>query len=85
MAEQDMMALSEKGILERVSPGELMPHGECPECGAVVHQAEVEKSVLVMAQRINHVLASDCSGRSLDDDGDRAVTSLILAGALERS
>jgi len=22
---------------ERVLPGEIMPYGECPECGAVVH------------------------------------------------
>lgn len=24
-------------LLERVAPGEIMPSGECPECGAVCH------------------------------------------------
>ncbi len=27
-------------ILERVSPGEIMPVGECPECGAVAHYSD---------------------------------------------
>lgn len=27
-------------IFERVSPGEIMPAGECPECGALCHQKE---------------------------------------------
>lgn len=26
-----------KDIFDRVDPGELMPAGECPECGALVH------------------------------------------------
>ena len=85
MARQDMNPLPEKGILERVGPGEPMPHGECPVCRAVVHQLEVPKAVLAMIRRINHVLTNDCSGRSLDDLGDRAVVATILAGVLERS
>jgi hypothetical protein len=24
-------------LLERVSPGEIMPYGQCPDCGALVH------------------------------------------------
>lgn len=28
------------GIWERVAPGELMPSGECPECGALCHPVE---------------------------------------------
>ena len=24
-------------VMERVAPGELMPYGECPDCGAVCH------------------------------------------------
>ena len=27
-------------VFERVLPGEVMPYGECPECGAVCHDAE---------------------------------------------
>ena len=27
----------EKAPLERVAPGEIMPWGECPECGAFCH------------------------------------------------
>jgi hypothetical protein len=79
-----MKPLPEKGILDRVGPGEPMPHGECPDCGAVVHQAEVTTNILNLARRINHILTGDCAGRSLDDEGDRAVTALTLAGALER-
>jgi len=85
MAEQDMNPLPEQGILERVGPGEPMPHGECPGCRAVVHQAEFPRAVLAMVRRLNHILTSDCSGRSLDNEGDRAVVAVILAGALERS
>lgn len=29
--------LPDDSILERVGPGEIMPAGECPECGAVCH------------------------------------------------
>jgi hypothetical protein len=29
-------------VLERVSPGEVMPAGECPECGAVCHELDEE-------------------------------------------
>ncbi len=25
-------------IEDRVAPGEVMPHGECPKCGALVHE-----------------------------------------------
>ena len=28
------------GLWERVSPGELMPSGECPKCGALCHPLE---------------------------------------------
>ncbi len=27
---------------ERVAPGEIMPAGECPECGAVAHFTDIE-------------------------------------------
>ena len=33
----DQLAEITHGIWERVSPGELMPSGECPECGALCH------------------------------------------------
>jgi len=29
-------------IEDRVAPGEVMPHGECPKCGALVHDRDVE-------------------------------------------
>jgi len=31
-----------KDVLERVAPGEIMPAGECPECGAVCHPSKPE-------------------------------------------
>jgi len=27
-------------LLERLSPGEPVPYGECPDCGALVHEAQ---------------------------------------------
>jgi len=32
-----------KHLTERVAPGEIMPSGECPECGAVCHPVEREE------------------------------------------
>lgn len=29
-----------KDVMQRVAPGEFMPAGECPECGAVCHSQE---------------------------------------------
>jgi len=85
MAKQDMKPLTERRILERVLPGETMPYGECPKCRAVVHPAKIEESVMSLALRIARILSADCASRSMDDSGDRAVTALILAGALERA
>lgn len=85
MSEQEMIPLSEmKNLLERMSSGEIMPFGECWGCGAMVHIATASPRVTTLAYKIFRVL-QDCSGRSLDDEGDRAVTAMILAGALERS
>lgn len=41
----DIGDVSDKGIrdiFERVSPGEVMPAGECPKCGALVHLIDEE-------------------------------------------
>lgn len=35
--ENECAELPEEHILERVGPGETMPVGECPQCGAVCH------------------------------------------------
>ena len=34
-----------KDVLQRVAPGELMPSGECPDCGAVCHGPRAAFSV----------------------------------------
>lgn len=36
----ELEPLEEAGIFEIVSPGEIMPHGRCPQCGAVAHEVE---------------------------------------------
>jgi len=36
-------------LFERVAPGEVMPNGECPKCGAVCHQIKsTEKQFLLV-------------------------------------
>ncbi len=35
--EADLKPIEEQGIFDRVAPGEVMPAGECPKCGAVAH------------------------------------------------
>ena len=32
-------------VLDRVSPGEIMPWGQCPECGALVHEIKVNRGM----------------------------------------
>ncbi len=32
-----------KDLLKRVRPGEIMPSGECPHCGALCHPVDVEE------------------------------------------
>ena len=32
---EDVVPLSTRGIFDRVSPGEIMPAGECPDCGCL--------------------------------------------------
>jgi len=29
-----------RDVFQRVAPGEIMPAGECPECGALCHEAK---------------------------------------------
>lgn len=37
---EELKPIPERGIFDRVAPGEPMPAGECPECGAVCHASE---------------------------------------------
>lgn len=39
--------LPERGIFDRVGPGERMPDGQCPKCGAVVHAVEPDWKALL--------------------------------------
>lgn len=82
MGVSDICPLSEKDILERVSPGEPMPYGECP-CGALVHPLELTNTAHHAARRILRALETQCGSRSMDDDEDRVVTAAILAKTLE--
>ena len=38
--------INEQGIFERVSPGEIMPYGCCPKCGALAHAVEPDRLTL---------------------------------------
>lgn len=38
-SEEDIIPIDQvKDLLSRVAPGEVMPYGECPECGVFVHE-----------------------------------------------
>ena len=39
--EEDLAPMED--IFQRVSPGEIMPAGECPDCGALAHLLEPEE------------------------------------------
>jgi hypothetical protein len=78
MGESEMMPLPEKDILERVSPGEPMPYGECSYCRAVVHPLDLTRHYCQIANEILETLEIECSGRCMDSHEDRAVTAAIL-------
>lgn len=85
MTEAEVVPMPAGSMFMRVAPGEIMPYGECPECGAVVHLAEERPNVALASQRIWEALSEECAARSMDDEGDRAVTSVVVARALERA
>lgn len=65
----DEKALLEiKNLLQRVSPGEIMPAGECPKCGALVSVVDRKswsddsRSLLRNAERISSVCMKDVIG-----------------------
>lgn len=83
MTEAEIQPLPEKGLMERVSPGEPMPYGECFSCGALVHPLDLTETGHLAARRILRTLETDCGARSMDDEADRQVTAAILAKVLE--
>ena len=34
-------------VLERTAPGEMVPSGECPDCGALCHLVQTPKRIVV--------------------------------------
>ena len=78
MGESEMMPLPEKDLLERVSPGEPMPYGECCYCRAVVHPLEMNNRACQVAESILEALQG-CDGRCMDNREDRAVTAAVVA------
>lgn len=59
-------------IWERVSPGEVFPHGECPDCGALVHA--VEQPAPIDEELIRRVIAHlKANGWELKDPAARVV------------
>jgi hypothetical protein len=72
--------LEVKDVLERVAPGEPMPAGECPKCGAVCHPHVLDQDAAVKfvedltngrscQSEVNHVndFVRDFIGANMDD------------------
>lgn len=80
-SEDQMLPLPEKGVLERVAPGEPMPYGECPRCQAVAHPfvLKIGTGQQKAFDMINEVLLKE-SARCTDSKTDRHIlaASIVL-------
>jgi hypothetical protein len=59
-----------KDLYQRVSPGESLPAGECPECGCLVHALSTESRAsaeLIERARARYAMPSD-DDIEVDDD-----------------
>jgi len=64
-----------KDVEERVAPGEPMPAGECPDCGAVCHGVKM---------RYNHAFHMAFEVITESENPDNITEHEILAGLLDR-
>ena len=64
-----------KHIHERVAPGEPMPSGECPECGAVCHPEEV---------LFNHAFSIGFEAISGSENPEGVTEEELLKGLMKR-
>jgi len=62
LREVDLVELREKGILERVLAGEIMPWGECPDCRALVHKVEPQELAADLAYHLEQKVPALCLG-----------------------
>jgi hypothetical protein len=46
------------GFWERVSPGEIVPSGECPECQALCHPKETARVLIDVVGGVAHVVSA---------------------------
>jgi len=65
----------EQHIHERVAPGEPMPSGECPDCGAACHPVKV---------KFNHAFHVAFEVISEEEDPEKITEKEILAGFVNR-
>lgn len=54
-------------VLERVEPGDIMPAGECPECGAASHIVDRPHRTYVTDWQAGNSHWQDCPGFEPDD------------------
>ena len=66
--EEEAVSLYEcADLLERIAPGEPVPAGECPECGALVHIDDADARMRDAAADLYEALASIAEhGREFD-------------------
>lgn len=76
-------------LSERVAPGEIMPYGECPGCGAVCHEYTGDKPVssLKLEVTVERITYSDHRFTVIippdDDEGDGWDEDMIRQAAMD--
>ena len=78
----ELEPLEERGIFERVSPGEPMPAGACPECGALCHSL----AALRLNEDVQDILADITDTEECTCDGTEVGPCTLCASvsALQR-
>lgn len=69
-----------ENLRQRLEPGDIMPSGQCPECGAFVHEYTTEFMVMMAAPRLLAACKSALEDGFLAGEAfDLAVAAIVLA------
>ena len=72
-----------ENLRERLEPGDIMPSGQCPECGCFVHEYTAEFMVMMAAPRLLAACKAMLDAEALIDDD--YYTEIAAAESLARA